>query len=115
MGTGKQRVFIESSSKLKNGLHDGTIEKAGASGEFLRISLGVRTDAGDLVRIDFEIRSPEYPVNQANQSQFDRLLKVVNVSRPHDTKELLGKRIGLRIDKSRFIQFESPMIKEVAQ
>jgi hypothetical protein len=115
MSIGKQRIFIDTTAKLKNGLHDGTIEKAGLSGEFTRISLAIRTDQNEQFRIDFEISSDNYAVQQANKGQFDRLLKITGVHRPTDTKELIGKRVGVRINRSQFCQFESPLHREVAE
>jgi hypothetical protein len=115
MGTGKQRFFIESSARLKNGLLDGVIEKAGLSGKFRRISLGVRTMQGEQVRIDFEIEPLDSSVRAANIKQFDRLISVLNLPSVRDTKEFVGRRVGLRIHRGQFLQFESPLRSEVAQ
>lgn len=115
MGASKQRIFIESPVKLKNGLHDGIITKAGMSGKYKRVSLDIHTDRGDVMRIDFELEAEDYDVCQDNKRQLNRIAKITCGKWPHDTQEFVGKRIGVRIDRSRFVQFESPLFKGVAQ
>ncbi len=102
-----ERVYLTAERKLTAGLHDARITSTDVAGPFRRCSLLLQINAVT-ARIAFEL-SPQGGDRGDATAFLERLVKLTGLPKlPSDSSEFHGKTIGLRIDRGRFINIESP-------
>lgn len=111
----KQRIYLTSKRKLADGLHDGEIIDVAAASPFKRLSLSILPDGGGSIRVDFELEPDDYQERKANVEQLNRLIAIVGGIETRTLRVFIGKRVGVRIHRGQFIQFEAALVREVAQ
>jgi hypothetical protein len=110
-----QRIYLTSKRKLADGLHDGEIVDVAAARPFKRLSISILLDGGGSIRADVELEPDDYQQRKANVEQFHRLVEIVGQMESRELRALIGRRVGLRIHRGQFVQFEAALVREVAK